>query len=356
MTANHYSNPIEQLEQSLQLSDPPNTPNSPATYALICLHGDPIANIGKQQAGGQSIYVRDLGIALAQRGCQVDIFTRREHPDLAEVIEIHPGCRMIRLSAGPAKFISRTELLEHLPAFVEAWLVFQIKSERNYTLLQSNYWLSGWIEHCARLPLPFRLYLVGGSRTGGKYYQEQQRLPDLVKELGFQNATSFVGTIPTADLPNYYVAANVCFIPSYYEPFGLVALETMVVSNPVVESESGQPIPPRNPTTLAIAIKETLDNPCQPEANGTAGCKWAMANFSSATVTTKINSLNQSLILAESVREALDTQKLAPILATQLQHLPRFKQLDRLQQTAILDRLLQSLRDRHIQLEDTDLN
>jgi D-inositol-3-phosphate glycosyltransferase len=356
MTASNYSNPIEQLEQSLRLSEPPHTSNGASTYALICLHGDPIVNIGKQQVGGQSIYVRDLGIALAQRGCQVDIFTRREHPDLAEVIEIHPGCRIIRLSAGPAKFISRTELLDHLPAFVEAWLVFQIKSERNYTLLQSNYWLSGWIEHCARLPLPFRLYLVGGSRTGGNYDREQRRLPDLVKELGFQNATAFVGTIPTADLPNYYLAANVCFIPSYYEPFGLVALETMALSNPVVGGEAGMPIPLHNPTTLAIAIKETLGNPCQSEANATAGCKWAMTNFSSATVTTKINSLHQSLILAESVREAIDTQKLTPILATQLQHLPRFKQLDRLQQTAILDRLLTSLCDRYIQLEDTYLN
>lgn len=355
MTTDRYSNPIEQLEQSLRLSELPNTP-VPPTYALICLHGDPIANIGKQYAGGQSIYVRDLGVALAQRGCKVDIFTRREHPDLAEVIEIHPGCRIIRLNAGPAKVISSTELVAHLPAFIEAWLAFQFKSERNYTLLQSDYWLSGWIEHCARLPLPFRLYLVSGSRTGGNYDREQQRLPHLVKELGFQNATAFVGKIPTADLANYYVAANVCFVPSHYEPFGLVALETMVVSNLGGGDEAGMQIPLRNPTTLAVAIKETLDKPCPPGANSRAGRKWAMANFSSATMKTKIDSLYQSLILAESVREAIDNQKLAPILATQLQHLPRFKQLDRLQQAAILDRLLISLRDRHIQLENTELN
>jgi D-inositol-3-phosphate glycosyltransferase len=351
MTANNYSNPIEQLEQNLRLSDSPNTSNLPSTYALICLHGDPIANIGKQQAGGQSIYVRDLGIALAQRGCQVDIFTRSEHPELPEVIEIHPGCRMIRLNVGPAKVISTTEQFELLPAFVEAWLAFQINSERNYTLIQSNYWLSGWLENCARLPLPFRLYLVGGSGTGGNYHQEQRRLQDVVAELGLQNASSFIGTVPTTDVSNYYVAANVCFVPSYHEPFGLVALETMVVSNPVVGGEAGMPIPPRNPTTLAIAISETIDNPWQREANGTVGCKWSMTNnFSFATVTTKINSLYQSLILAESVREAISTQKLTPILTTQLQHLPQFKQLDRYQQAAILDRLLKSFGDRHIQL------
>ena len=146
MTANHYSNPIEQLEQNFQLDNSPNTPNSPSTYALICLHGDPIANIGKQQAGGQSIYVRDLGIALAQRGCQVDIFTRREHPGVAEVIEIHPGCRMIRLNVGPAKIISRTELIAYVPAFVAARLAFQTKSHQKYTLIPSNYELFSLLE------------------------------------------------------------------------------------------------------------------------------------------------------------------------------------------------------------------
>jgi D-inositol-3-phosphate glycosyltransferase len=146
MTANNYSNPIEQLEQNLRLSDSQNTSNLPSTYALICLHGDPIANIGKQQAGGQSIYVRDLGIALAQRGCQVDIFTRRAHPDLTEVIEIYPGCRMIRLNVGPAKVIPRIELVPYIPALVEARLAFQLKSHQKYTLIPSNYELFSLLE------------------------------------------------------------------------------------------------------------------------------------------------------------------------------------------------------------------
>ncbi len=48
------------------------TPNKPA-YALISVHGDPAIELGKEGAGGQNLYVRLLGLALAKRGCQVDI-------------------------------------------------------------------------------------------------------------------------------------------------------------------------------------------------------------------------------------------------------------------------------------------
>lgn len=56
--------------------------------------------IGKEGAGGQNVYVRELGLALAKRGCQVDMFTRREHPNQEEIVELAPGCRTIRLNAG----------------------------------------------------------------------------------------------------------------------------------------------------------------------------------------------------------------------------------------------------------------
>ncbi|TRU23088.1 MAG: hypothetical protein EWV81_17005 [Microcystis aeruginosa Ma_SC_T_19800800_S464] len=84
-------------------------------YALISVHGDPTAEIGKEGAGGQNIYVRELGLGLAQQGHQVDMFTRREDPDSPAIEELAPGCRTIRLTAGPAQFIARTELFNHRP-------------------------------------------------------------------------------------------------------------------------------------------------------------------------------------------------------------------------------------------------
>jgi D-inositol-3-phosphate glycosyltransferase len=146
MTTNNYSNSIAQLEQNLRLSDPPHPKNSPSTYFIMSLQGDPLAYSDDRRVDGHSIYVRDLGISLARQGHQVDIFTRRAHPDLTEVIEIYPGCRMIRLNVGPAKVIPRIELVPYIPALVEARLAFQLKSHQKYTLIPSNYELFSLLE------------------------------------------------------------------------------------------------------------------------------------------------------------------------------------------------------------------
>jgi len=40
-------------------------------------------------------------------------------------------------------------------------------------------------------------------------------------------------------LPVYYSAADVCVVPSYYESFGLVALEALACGTPVVATDVG---------------------------------------------------------------------------------------------------------------------
>ena len=54
--------------------------------ALISVDGDPAAEIGQEEAGGQNVYVRQVGEALAELGWQVDMFTRRSHPDQADIV------------------------------------------------------------------------------------------------------------------------------------------------------------------------------------------------------------------------------------------------------------------------------
>lgn len=152
MSVFRQSNPIRLQERNY-----PTQQNSLPVYSLICVSDDPAVEIGSDGAGGQNVYVRELGLALAQRGCQVDMFTRREDPNQPAIVEHAPGCRTIRLSAGPARFIPRTELFNYLPEFVEAWLQFQRRFCRNYVLIHTNYWLSGWVglqlKHRLGLPL-----------------------------------------------------------------------------------------------------------------------------------------------------------------------------------------------------------
>lgn len=113
--------------------------------ALISVHGDPAIEIGKEEAGGQNVYVRNVGEALSRQGWQVDMFTRRSDADQAEIVQHTPHCRTIRLTAGPQKFIPRDDLFGYLPEFVEALQQFQADSGFQYDLVHTNYWLSSWV-------------------------------------------------------------------------------------------------------------------------------------------------------------------------------------------------------------------
>ncbi|MBC7824658.1 MAG: glycosyltransferase, partial [Candidatus Parcubacteria bacterium] len=118
-----------------------NAPNRQA-IALISDHGDP-ADIGREEAGGQNVYVRQVGEALAKLGWQVDMFTRKTRADDATIVQHSPHCRTIRLTAGPEEFIPRDRLFEFMPAFVEAFRVYQ--AEYHYPLIHTNYWMSAWV-------------------------------------------------------------------------------------------------------------------------------------------------------------------------------------------------------------------
>jgi D-inositol-3-phosphate glycosyltransferase len=54
-----------------------------------------------------------------------------------------------------------------------------------------------------------------------------------------QNMVDFVGQVDQKELPLYYSAADVCVIPSYYESFCLVALESLACGTPLVATNVG---------------------------------------------------------------------------------------------------------------------
>jgi glycosyltransferase involved in cell wall biosynthesis len=113
--------------------------------ALISVHGDPAIDIGREEAGGQNVYVRQVGEALSRLGWRVDMFTRRVSPDQPAMVEHTPNCRTIRLTAGSAEFVPRDELFEYLPAFVQEFLKFQQQTKTSYPIVHTNYWLSSWV-------------------------------------------------------------------------------------------------------------------------------------------------------------------------------------------------------------------
>ena len=85
-------------------------------------------------------------------------------------------------------------------------------------------------------PDNIRLLVVGGSDSQD---EEMERLKELSRSLLIDEQVDFLGRAEHQLLPLYYQAADVTVVPSYYESFGLVALEAMACGTPVVAARVG---------------------------------------------------------------------------------------------------------------------
>lgn len=84
--------------------------------------------------------------------------------------------------------------------------------------------------------------IVGGKSKNTKSnpdFIEQQRLELLTDSLSLRDHVHFLGAKPQMQLAAYYSVADVCVVPSYYEQFGIVPLESMACGTPVVASRTG---------------------------------------------------------------------------------------------------------------------
>ncbi|MHC5673921.1 glycosyltransferase family 4 protein [Nostoc sp.] len=402
--------------------------------ALISVHGDPAVEIGKEEAGGQNVYVRYVGEALARLGWQVDMFTRKVSLEQDLIVQHSDNCRTIRLKAGPLEFVPRDDIFEYLPEFVDNLLTFQVKNDITYQLVHTNYWLSSWVgmelkkiqeskqvhtyhslgavkyntiekenipliasvrlavekevletaerivatspqekEHMRSLVstkgnidiIPcgtdiqrfgsiareaarhelgidkeakvvlyvgrfdprkgietlvravnesglrdsnnLQLIIGGGSTPGNCDGIERDRIEQIINELVMSDFTIFAGRLSQDILPTYYAAADVCVVPSHYEPFGLVAIEAMASGTPVVASdvgglqftvvdeETGLLAPPQDVDAFASAIDRILLNPEWRDELGKAGRKRVESKFSWHGVATQLIELYTQL-------------------------------------------------------------
>ncbi|NEO47980.1 MAG: glycosyltransferase family 1 protein, partial [Moorea sp. SIO4A3] len=157
-----------------------------------------------------------------------------------------------------------------------------------------------------------KLIIGGGSRPGEKDGMERDRIEGIVAELELQTITTFPGRIPDELLPAYYAAADVCVVPSHYEPFGLVAIEAMASATPVVASdvgglqftvvseETGLLAPPKDAGAFAAAIDRILSDHDWKNQLG-LGARARVENmFSWNGVAHQLSQLYESLLEAKS--------------------------------------------------------
>jgi len=123
------------------------------------------------------------------------------------------------------------------------------------------------------------LVLVGGK---GWLYDE---IFERTAALGLSDRVTFLHDVPDADLPLLYAAASVLAMPSFYEGFGLPALEAMSCGTPVIVADrsslpevvgdAGRLVDPDDPEAIATALAEVLNDAKERERLGNAGLERA---------------------------------------------------------------------------------
>jgi glycosyltransferase involved in cell wall biosynthesis len=134
--------------------------------AMVSEHASPLATLGGADAGGQNVHVDALARALAARGHEVVVHTRRDDPDLPASVELAPGVTVHHVDAGPASPVPKDELVPYLPAFTKV-LAQQWYRDRP-DIVHSHFWMSGVAAHPAAtdvgVPLVVTFHALGSVK------------------------------------------------------------------------------------------------------------------------------------------------------------------------------------------------
>jgi glycosyltransferase involved in cell wall biosynthesis len=195
--------------------------------AIISEHASPLALTGGTDAGGQNIYVAHLAKQLAKRGYRIDVFTRRDDPAQPSVMRWQPGVRVVHLDAGPAEYLPKEELLEHMPEFSDNLLGFCRRQSVPYALAHANFFMSGLAARTLQqvLGLPFVITFHALGRVRRAFQREADRFPE--ERMSIEDdlvcyADSIIAECPQdrADLLNLYGAdaSRISVIPCGFDP------------------------------------------------------------------------------------------------------------------------------------------
>jgi D-inositol-3-phosphate glycosyltransferase len=352
-----------------------------------------------------NIYIREVSRHLSRLGVQVDVFTRRQGIEAPEIVPFADNARVIHIPAGPARYMPKERVVDHLPEFICNMREFVARDGADYDIVHSHYWLSGrvagYFKNAWQVPMVamfhtlselknqvtlspdewesdiragierltvatadrviastpvdrghltnqygadvsrvsivpcgvdsekfcpgsredarsalglgderlilfvgriqqlkgieiliraakilaqreqdglvprFRVAIVGGRPSGKNdpEAREIRRLQKIAGDLGIADRLSWVGAVDHEQLPMYYRAADVTVMPSTYESFGLVAVESMACGTPVVaarvgglqttiqDERTGYLIPWRDPALYAERIAQVISQP-----------------------------------------------------------------------------------------------
>ncbi|HEX2704852.1 MAG TPA: D-inositol-3-phosphate glycosyltransferase [Candidatus Lustribacter sp.] len=141
------------------------TPDEIRRIAMISVHTSPLDQPGTGDAGGMNVYISEVAKRLAERGREVEIFTRATTGALPPVVELAPGVTVRHVTAGPYEGLGKNDLPGQLCAFAAGVMrAHAAAPEGWYHLVHSHYWLSGQVGWLAadrwRVPLVHTMHTM----------------------------------------------------------------------------------------------------------------------------------------------------------------------------------------------------
>jgi D-inositol-3-phosphate glycosyltransferase len=118
---------------------------------MVSEHASPLAVLGGVDAGGQNVHVASLARALARRGVEVVVHTRREDSATPRRVALAPGVEVDHVDAGPPEPLPKDELLPWMADFAaelrDCW------ARERPDVVHGHFWMSGHAALIAARPL-----------------------------------------------------------------------------------------------------------------------------------------------------------------------------------------------------------
>ena len=160
---------------------------------MLSTHGyvDSAPQLGRTDTGGQVVYVLQLSKALSKQDIRVDIYTRwfDKSRERVEHVLGDSNLRIVRIPAGPMKFIPKEELYDILPELADNMIKFIRNNELNYDLFHAHYVDAGVVAVIVAKALDKPVFFTshslgawkrelmkGHSEEMGKKYRFNQRI------------------------------------------------------------------------------------------------------------------------------------------------------------------------------------
>jgi D-inositol-3-phosphate glycosyltransferase len=151
---------------------------TPRRVAMLSVHTSPLDQPGTGDAGGMNVYIVETARRLAQRGVEVEVFTRATAGGLPHKVELAPGVIVRHLPAGPFEPMAKEDLPGLLCSFSTGLLRVEAHYEPGYfDLVHSHYWLSGQVGALAQDR--WRVPLVHSMHTMARVKNELLALGDV---------------------------------------------------------------------------------------------------------------------------------------------------------------------------------